>query len=666
LELSDIKGLGTARIKKLNAAGIFSPRDLLSRFPYSYADFTRPFDAKGLKDGDTASFIGVVSAPPLKKFLRKGLTLVRVTFDVQNAAAPPQKAVCSWFNRRYIAANMRVGARYYVTGKVKKFGGAAELSAPTAVLDDGSPPSVMPLYRPLKGLPPSVFTEALRRALEAVRIEGYFDKFIGGGGLGAAVRAAHLPRSLDEAAVASEIVTLDNLAFSICSFDILKNSRRKNRAFSYKHEPRKLQEFIASLPFTLTESQSAAIDGLVGVLRSPETMNSLLQGDVASGKTVVAAALMYYASLSGKQSVFMAPTEILARQHYKTLISLLEPFNVRAELLTGSLAEQPRKNVLFNVKTGAADVIVGTHALIADGVEFNDLSLVITDEQQRFGVAQRGALENKAVGADRLVMTATPIPRTLALTLYGDLKETRLQKRPQGARVTTKFVPAQKERDMLGYLKKCAAAGLQTFIVCPRVDADDETDLVSAEEYYAKIKPEFDEYGAALLHGRMSERQKAAVMDAFADGAVKVLVATTVVEVGIDVPDAVNMVIFNAERYGLSQLHQLRGRVGRGQNDGFCFLLSDNLTDAAKERLDYFAAVSDGFALSEYDFSRRGAGDFLGERQSGKTAFPVTPDLLKKARALASAALADPPSSARIAKSLSDLDAEYLGKLTLN
>ena len=668
MKLSDVKGLGEKRIQKLEAAGIVSPADLLLYFPYKYLDLSATPDFEQLRDGDETAFYCTVVKEPVYKFVRKGLDFVKTDVEVGG-----RNITCTWFNQRYVKKQLFVGKRLIMSGKVKRFKTKIEISAPQIVSETGRQGKIIPLYRPIKGLPQSVLKEAIEVCIKSVTVNGYlsgadlkkFDLMP----LNDAVKILHFPLDMQGVRAASRSVALENLAYTIATFDILKHSGDGNRKFAYSGSREKLEKFILSLPFELTDDQRTAVDDTVDSLCSDKKMNRLLQGDVGSGKTVVALTAMYFAALSGYQSVLMAPTELLAMQHYETAIKLFEHENVNIEFLSGSQNAARRGTSLFNIKSGVADIVIGTHSLISDDVDFARLALVVTDEQHRFGVAQRGKLENKSVGSDSLVMSATPIPRTLALTLYGDLQQSQIRTVPkEKAKIMTRIVPMSKIADMYRYIKEDAKQGKRSYLVCARIEQEDDN-VVSATALYKYLEKSFAEVGIGLLHGQMKDIEKNAVMRDFSDGKLNVLVTTSVIEVGIDVPQAVNMVIFNAERYGLSQLHQLRGRVGRGKTDSYCFLPLDEVGENSRERLETFVKSSDGFALAEADFISRGAGDFLGTRQHGKnTALSlekITPTLLEQARAISNYLLSDPVL--RKSLELGNIgEREYIKSLTLN
>lgn len=644
MELKDIKGLGEARIKKLEAAGITSPRDLLCRFPYKYISTEKANDFE-VGDGEDIVIYGRLTSAELKR-ARGGISYVRAVF-----AAGGREVVAVWFNQPFMARALKKGEYYTVWGKFKK--SSFEIKAPKIIKADGK--KVVPLYR-VSGIPVSVYENALKTVLSSVAVGGFlpcemYSEF----GLmptDEAYRAIHFPESEQRALEAKRSVTVENMAYYMAAYASVKNKSAKKKQ-RYRL-PDAEDKFAALLPFTLTSEQKKAIEKVKRLMDGDAPMNALLEGDVGSGKTVVALFAAYYAAMSGYQAAIMAPTEILASQHYRFVRGNI---NLPCAYLSGSQSAEERRAALSEIESGRAKIIIGSHAVIQKSVNFFNLAFVAADEQQRFGVNQRGALENKGDSPDSMVISATPIPRTLALSLYGELEKIVLGEKPRSAKVLTRFV-GEKQEEMLSYIARKAQEGEQAYIVCARIESDG--DIVGAEDMYSELVKTYKN-GVGLLHGRMSEDKKSAVMQAFMSGEIKVLVSTTIVEVGVDCPSATTMAVFNAERFGLSQLHQLRGRVGRGEKDGYCFLVTAD-REAYVNRLKYLETCDDGFRLAEYDFEARGAGDFLGTRQHGKsvvfTGVPLTLPLLELSRKVADALLESGVEA--------DADYEYFKELTLN
>lgn len=665
MKFEDIKGMGKSRIEKLRSAGFNSPLDLLLHFPYKYVDLDASDCMEKLSNGDEFTVCGTVAAEPAVTFLRKGLRMTKVILKTTRYG--DIEAV--WFNQKYVKNALGVGKTVCVTGKVKKFRNKISVTAPVLIHPDGR--RIVPMYRSIPGVPQNVVNDAIDLLLSRTEIRGYIPEKVraeyGMPSLGKAFTAAHRPETMEEAGKAARALSLEKLGYTLGMFSLVKSLRRGDKKFAYPVGDAALENAVDKLPFALTDGQISALRDIVRSLRGDVPMNRLLQGDVGCGKTIVALLSMYFAFLNGYQSVLMAPTEILAVQHYKTAIELLERYGVKCALLCGSLSKRERDEVLFNIRNKTVDVVIGTHALIGDDVVFNKLALVITDEQQRFGVNQRGNLEDKAPSADTLVMTATPIPRTLALCMYGELEQSFIRALPSGRPgIDTAVVPAAKYGGMFDYLARRAEQGEQAYVVCPRIESDEDEGLASAVEVYEKLTAEYRAVNIGLLHGKMKDSEKSAVMDEFVCGNIRILVATTVIEVGIDVPNAANIIIFNPERYGLSQLHQLRGRVGRGDKHSYCFLPLDG---DVPERIKFFCKCRDGYELSEYDFEQRGAGDFIGTRQHGDTdELPVKIDagLIAEAKAVADATLKDADAYMKLKNSLTAGTEQYVRAITLN
>lgn len=664
MKFEDIKGMGKSRIQKLKAAGISCPLDLLLHFPYKYVNLSEKADISKLNDGDELTVCGTVVNEPKIQYLRKGL---KMTKAVLNTCYGEIEAV--WFNQKYIASALPNGKTVYVTGKIKKFRNKISLSAPVMFHPSGN--GVLPLYRNIPGIPQRVFSEAVDMLLSRAEVFGYIPDSVRKKyklpSLGDAFKQVHRPDSVESAYAAARALSLEKLSYTLSMYTLAKSAKGHGKKFVYAAEKDALSKAVKALSFELTDGQKAALEDILTSLRGDVPMNRLLQGDVGCGKTAVALLAMYYAYICGYQSVLMAPTEILAVQHYKSAIAFLEKLGARAVLLCGSMGKKEKDDALFKIRTKAADIIIGTHALISDGVEFNKLALIITDEQQRFGVNQRGNLENKAVGADILVMTATPIPRTLALCMYGELEQSFIRGLPSGRpEIVTRIVAENKFESMFEYVNERASFGERTYIVCPRIEADDEEELVSVTEMYSLLKAKYPSAALGVIHGKMKDTEKSEIMNKFICGDTQILISTTVIEVGIDVPAATNIIIFNSERYGLSQLHQLRGRVGRGTLKSYCFL---PFAGDVPERLKFFCTCNDGFELSEYDFAQRGAGDFIGTRQHGESNdLPVKIDseLIEAAKAISEATLGIEEARQKLRACLKDGAEEYVSAVTMN
>ncbi|MCH5165769.1 MAG: ATP-dependent DNA helicase RecG [Clostridiales bacterium] len=657
LELSEIKGIGAKRLKALNEMGIITPSDLLLRFPDKYIVGTTPLQ-KAVRDSEEISFLGEVTSPAKRAYIRRGLNVVNCTV-VNNGVS----VRCSWFNQPFAARNLQVGDKVYVIGKVKRFKSSVQLTNPTFMVPQDGDGDIIPIYK--TPIPSRTFAAAVKIALDNVQVNSYIpselaQKF-GLLPLTDALKIVHAPKNMLELKAAKRSVAIENMCYVITSYRLLKDDRRD---FSYIADDGVIEEFVHGLPFELTRDQIEAASAVIKALRSEKLTNMLVQGEVGCGKTVIALLAMYFAAKSGCQSAIMTPTEVLARQHYLTMIKFLEPLGIRTQLLCASMNARQREAALFNIKYGLANCIVGTQSLIGEDTEYKNLRLVIVDEQQRFGVNQRAKLESKGKKTDMIVMTATPIPRTLALSLYGELQQLEIRAMPSGRPIIhTSIVPAVKIAGMYDYIAKKAAQDERTYIICPRIDGGDD-ELTGVENVYNKLKKSALAQYVGCIHGKMKDIEKNEIMAAFKSGQIKVLVSTTVVEVGIDVPEATTVVIYDAERFGLSQLHQIRGRVGRGTKESYCFLISENGTPESDNRLKEFCKMTDGFAVSELDFKLRGAGDFVGLRQHGNGSLEIDAEIIERSRMLSDELVADGRSSDLIVNSMKS--PEFIRSVTMN
>lgn len=657
MELNEIKGIGVKRVQSLNETGIYTPSDLLLRFPDKYIDKNFKI-TNAVKDGDEVSFMGIVTTEATRKYVRRGLSIVTCSITNNDITVK-----CNWFNQPFAARSLKIGDAVYVLGKIKKFNRVIQITNPTFITPQKEDGNIIPVYK--TAIPSRTFASAVSAALENTRVNSFVptelvDEFrlIH---LQRALRSVHFPKDYFELETAKRSVAIENLAYVMSSYRLLKDD---SRTFSYNASNDVIEEFKKSLPFALTGGQNEAIDAILKVMRSERLMNMLVQGEVGCGKTVVALCAMYFAARSGYQSAFMCPTEVLARQHYDTMVKLLEPLGVKTQLLCASMNKTQREIAVFNIKYGAVSCVVGTQSLISDNIEYNNLRLVIVDEQQRFGVNQRAKLEEKGKKTDVIVMTATPIPRTLALSLYGELQQVEIRSVPKNRpTVHTSIVPSSKINDMYKYIAKKALIDERTYVICPRIESTDDN-VNNVDDIYKKFKKSSISELTGCIHGKMKDVDKNAVMSDFKSGKIKVLVSTTVVEVGIDVPQATTVVVFDAERYGLSQLHQIRGRVGRGEKESYCFLISENGTLESDERLKNFCKMNDGFSVSEMDFRLRGAGDFVGLRQHGNGTLEIDERIIEQSRALSDAVVADGRLNESIIRSLKK--PEFIRSVTMN
>ncbi len=635
-----LKGIGPTKAKQFANLNIFTLGDLICHFPRGYEDRTRLVTIDKLEVDKPACFKAMVMNTPRTNHIRKGLDITKVQVADHTA-----RLTLTFFNQKYTAEQLQYGQEYIFYGAVSGDFIGYNMASPTFERLDAPAVTtrrVLPIYPLTAGLSNASVCKAVQQALmlcdppeeiipEVVRREY--------GILPAdrAYRAIHEPASLEEAELAKRRLIFEEFFVFSAGLSLMRAARAEKHTAPYENLD--LQPFFATLPFTLTGAQQRAIGEITQDLRRGAPMNRLVQGDVGSGKTMVAAAAAYLAANNHKQAAFMAPTEILAEQHFASLSRLFAPMGLRLALLTGSIKEKDKKAVRSALAAGEIDLVIGTHALLSETTQFNDLGLVITDEQHRFGVAQRSRLSAKGQDPHLLVMSATPIPRTLALIMYGDLEVSILDELPPGRQTVDTFLVGEAYRPRINaFIRKHVQEGHQVFVVCPAVEESEALQVKSAELWAETLQQVFSDLRVCLLHGQMKGAEKEAIMSDFAAGKADIMVATTVIEVGVDVPNATLMVIEDADRFGLSQLHQLRGRVGRGSAKSFCILTSHTRQQETLQRLKAFCKTNDGFRIAEEDLKMRGPGDFFGSRQSGLPAFRVAdlsmdPQTLKDAQA---------------------------------
>lgn len=635
-----LKGVGPSKAKLLANLNIFTLEDLICHFPRGYEDRTRLVTIASLEVDKPACFRATVMNTPRTSHIRKGLDLTKVQVADHTA-----RLTLTFFNQKFTAEQLRYGQEYIFYGAVSGDFIGYNMTSPVFESPDAPPVTtrrILPIYPLTAGLSNAVLLKTIRQALavcdppaeiipEAVRKEY--------GLLGAdrAYYAIHEPNSAQEAELAKKRLIFEEFFVFSAGLALIRATREEKHLPPY--ENRDLSPFYKHLPFRLTGAQRRAAEEIAADLAAGRPMNRLVQGDVGSGKTMVAAAAAYLTAVNGHQTALMAPTEILAEQHYASLSKLFAPMGIRTALLTGSMTQKEKRTVREALEAGNVELAIGTHALLSDTTVFRDLGLVITDEQHRFGVAQRSALSAKGRDPHLLVMSATPIPRTLALLMYGDLEVSILDELPPGREGVDTFLVGESMRPRINaFIRKQVTEGHQCYVVCPAVEENQELDLKSASAWAETLQQTvFPDLRIALLHGQMKGAEKEAVMAAFSRGEADVLVATTVIEVGVDVPNATLMVIEDADRFGLSQLHQLRGRVGRGQAKSYCILTTHNRSEQTLARLKALCKTCDGFRIAEEDLALRGPGDFFGSRQSGLPAFRVANlscdlDILKQAQ----------------------------------
>lgn len=614
-KIDTLKSVGAKRAELFAKLGAPTIGDLLRLYPRSYEDWSATVPVAEAQIGELAVIHGTAVNPPSEHRIRGGMVLYKVT--VTDGEDDLQ---LTFFNNRYIKSLIQEGETYLFRGKVSGTARQKTMTSPEFAAESKSM-GITPVYPQTQGLSSRIISQAVKNALRLLpqtvndplppELREEYELCH----LGYALEHIHFPASMQDLETARYRLIFEEFLELQIGMMVLKSAQKSRNL--HRIAPDYPVDFENLLPFRLTGAQKRAITEAVADMGGESSMNRLIQGDVGSGKTAVAAALCYAVIKNGMQAALMAPTETLAAQHFQSLSALLEGAGVRTVLLTGSVSAAKRRPLLEEIQEGTANLVIGTHALISETVTYRNLGLVITDEQHRFGVKQRSALAEKGDSPHLLVMSATPIPRTLALMIYGDLSVSILDELPPGRqKIETYLIDSTKRRRAFSYIDKHLKQGRQGYIICPRVD-EDESELSSVTEYEKVVRGLLPNAAAGILHGKMKAQDKEAVMAEFAAGRLQLLIATTVVEVGVDVPNAVIMLIENAERYGLSQLHQLRGRIGRGEHKSTCILLSDAGNEETTERLRILCDTADGFQIADADLRLRGPGDFFGKRQHG-------------------------------------------------
>ena len=621
-----LKGVGEVRAKQLAQLNIFTLRDLICHFPRGYEDRTKLVPIEKLEPDVPACFRAMVMNTPRTSHIRKGLDLTKV-----QVADTTGRLNVTFFNSRFAAQQLEYGREYIFYGAVSGDFIGYSMTNPVFEAPESQPVTtrrILPIYPLTAGLTNAALLRLVQQALavcglpEEILPAEVREKY----GILPAERAyfaIHEPNSMAEAELAKKRMIFEEFFVFSAGLALMRAARKEKKTEPYTDFD--MAPFYDSLPFTLTGAQSRAVGEILEDFRRGIPMNRLVQGDVGSGKTMVAAAAAYCAARNGAQTALMAPTEILAEQHFASLSALFVPLGVSVALLTGSMTGKQKKDVRERIAAGEVQVVIGTHALLSESTRFDNLGLVITDEQHRFGVGQRSRLSAKGEDPHLLVMSATPIPRTLALILYGDLDVSILDELPPGREPVDTFLVGESYRPRINaFIRKQVAEGYQCFVVCPAVEENEELGIKAASVWAETLQQTvFPDLRIALLHGQMKGAEKEAAMASFARGEADVMVATTVIEVGVDVPNATLMVIEDADRFGLSQLHQLRGRVGRGKAKSYCILTTHNRNPETLQRLKALCKTTDGFKIAEEDLRLRGPGDFFGSRQSGLPAFRV-------------------------------------------
>ncbi len=619
-----LKGIGPTRAAQFAALNIHTLGDLICHFPRGYEDRTQLVTIDKLEVDKPACFRAMVMNSPRTHHVRKGLDITKVQVADHTA-----RLNVTFFNQRFTADQLQYGKEYIFYGAVSGDFIGYNMTSPSFEAPDAPAVNtrrVLPIYPLTAGLSNAAVVKAVAQALAIcpmpeeiipLPVRQQYDILPAE----RAYQAIHQPTSMAEVEQAKKRLVFEEFFVFSAGLSLMRAGRKVKTAIPYENTD--IAPFLNALPFRLTDAQMGAINEILADFRRGTPMNRLVQGDVGSGKTMVAAAAAYVTAKNGHQSALMVPTEILAEQHYTSLSKLLNPLGIRVSLLTGSMKESEKKAVRGLIADGQSDLVIGTHALLTDSTVFRDLQLVIADEQHRFGVAQRSKLSAKSSDPHLLVMSATPIPRTLALIMYGDLDVSILNELPPGRQTVDTFLVTESYRPRINaFIRKQVEQGHQVFVVCPAVEENEELNIKSAELWAETLQNSvFPDLKVSMLHGRMKGAEKEAIMGDFARWQSHILVSTTVIEVGVDVPNATLMVIEDADRFGLSQLHQLRGRVGRGSAKSYCILTSHNRNTETLQRLKAFCKTNDGFRIAEEDLRLRGPGDFFGSRQSGLPVF---------------------------------------------
>jgi len=625
ISVRQIKGVSAPKELELHAFGVRTVADILDYFPFRYEDY-RIRELTDVKEGEKVTVLGHVRGIPMLQ--RYGKSKSRLTCKVE---VGQWLVTAVWFNRHFLQDQLVIGREIMLTGKWEQQ--RLQMTVSDSEFPGSGGPAKSGTLQPVYSVGGSITQPWMRKTVrQALTQYGTMIEEILPFELVEqhhlmprrdAVQRIHLPDDTKEGLLARKRLVYEELFLFQLKLQAYRAlNRKRNDGIAHRIESETIRKFAATLPFELTDAQKKVVNEICVDMRRPSCMNRLLQGDVGSGKTVVAAIALYVAVKSGHQGALMVPTEILADQHMRSLTKMFAELGIEVALLTGSLTERKRRDLLAGLQMGIIDVVVGTHALIQDDVFFRSLGLVVVDEQHRFGVNQRSVLRRKGMNPDVLTMTATPIPRTMAITAFGDMDVSTIRERPHGRKpIKTYWVKHSMMERVLAFIRKEVSKGRQAYIICPLIEESEKLDVQNAIDLYVQTQQSFPDLRVGLLHGRLSSAEKESVMGAFGANETQVLVATTVVEVGVDVPNATLMIIMDSERFGLSQLHQLRGRVGRGEHQSHCILVADPKSETGRERMKVMTDTDDGFEVSRRDLEIRGPGDFFGTKQSGLPEF---------------------------------------------
>ena len=649
MDIRYLKGVGEKRAELFNKKGIYTVDDLLYFFPRTHEDRTQLKKIKDCIEGETVCVSVTVFSPVRERYIRKNMLISQMS-----AGDDTDRITAIWYNNRYLKDKFESGQEYILYGKIAVRLGAKQILNPIFEKADAQhyTGKIIPLY-PLTG---NLTQKILQSAMEsAIKERGTLDEYIPAdvrekykiAEINYCMKNIHFPESFHSYNTARERFVFEELLTLQLALFNHKSESSKSAGVVFENISGYIREFSSTLPFELTNAQKRTLNEIAKDVKSSYTMNRLVQGDVGSGKTAVAAAAIYLAAKNNVQSAMMAPTEILAAQHCETLEKFFRGTDIKVVRLSGGMKAKEKREALAAIASGEAQVIVGTHAIIQESVVFDNLGLVVADEQHRFGVEQRAKLAAKGNSPHMLLMSATPIPRTLALILYGDLDVSVIDELPPGRKVVKTYAVEENMRKRIyKFLENNINEGAQAYVVCPLVEETEKSDLKNAVDLCERLQGIFPKYKVEVIHGKMKQKQKDEVMDSFVRGETNILVSTTVIEVGVNVPNASVMIVENAERFGLSQLHQLRGRVGRGERQSYCILFNQGTGEVAAKRMETMTISNDGFYISEQDLKLRGPGDFFGTRQHGLPEMRIANlfedrDILKLAQAAAADILAE-------------------------
>lgn len=646
------KGVGPKKVELLNKLGIFTLKDLITYYPRTYEDRSKPKFLYDCEDGEEV-LVEVIACSTVNNVRLKGKTMQRLIIRDETASA-----TVTWFNQPYLKDKFIIGQKYKIYGKVSKKLGKITFNSPMFDEEEQNKNTgrIIPIYPLTFSLSQNALRKIIEEAIKKVygKLEETLPEYILKENqlqnINDATKCIHFPNEFKDFNIARKRLVFEELLSVQLALLMLKNKYKTNKNGIKFSEEAKMSDVINTLPFKLTKAQLRVLEEIDRDMETDKNMNRLLQGDVGSGKTVVAMCSAYKAVKSGYQAAIMAPTAILATQHLENFKKILEKLNIRCELLISGITKKQKESILERLENGEIDILIGTHAIIEDNVKFKKLGLVVTDEQHRFGVKQRMKIAQKGKNPDVLVMTATPIPRTLALILYGDLDISIIDELPPNRKeIETYAVNKNMTQRVNNFIEKQLKEGRQAYIVCPLVEENEEMDLKSVEKLYEEYSKEiFPQYKVQYIHGKMKTKEKDEIMKNFKEGKIDILISTTVIEVGVDVPNSNIMVVENAERFGLAQLHQLRGRVGRGEYKSYCILKYERKSDTTRKRMQVMTQTNDGFIISEKDLELRGAGDFFGTMQHGLPEFKIANlfedvDILKQVQLIATKILEKDP-----------------------